>query len=243
MPPRTTDSAVKIVGGEPVAEGDPVAGYTVALVRPGGAIFCSGFLVEADLVVTAAHCLTPSVTAAGMFVSVGRSTRTGWIASVKSHRPHPDFDASQREAGGTPNDIGWIRLTTPVPPEVGLPVAMLPDEEYVVAYGSAVHLAGFGVTSSEGGGAGVLRATTTFLSVASPGSKEVYFHSLSVRNACFGDSGGPALVDADGKLKVFGVAAYVISTSAGACESGLSAYSDLRAYRDWLPLGHGAARQ
>lgn len=53
----SAQSSLKIVGGKEAASNDDVSKHTVALVDADGETFCSGTLIESDVVLTAAHCL------------------------------------------------------------------------------------------------------------------------------------------------------------------------------------------
>jgi secreted trypsin-like serine protease len=60
---RTTsssDSQIKMVGGQPLTADNPGNASAIALTDGDHNIFCSGTLVSSDLVVTAAHCVKDS---------------------------------------------------------------------------------------------------------------------------------------------------------------------------------------
>ena len=66
---RAADAHSKpsIWGGQRVEASDPLAGATVALIRSNGYPFCTGSFMGANMVLTAAHCVTN--------VKFGRSAR------------------------------------------------------------------------------------------------------------------------------------------------------------------------
>ncbi|MEM6786523.1 MAG: trypsin-like serine protease [Myxococcota bacterium] len=163
-----------------------------------GQQFCTGTLIEPDVVLTAAHCLPPhvplerfedievffgdDVEGDGAFVGV----RHGWT--------HPDWSED-----GFRFDIGLLRLVQPAT------VAPIPLREVPMGHemvGAPVRISGFGISESGADDGGTKREATTEVTAVYQG---VFEMGVATANTCQGDSGGPALIVDEGVEQVAGV--------------------------------------
>lgn len=183
--------AQEIVNGT-TDNGHPAA---VALTVQGQA-FCSGTLVTPNVVVTAAHCISPEIGSPswdqvevffGTDVSAG-----GTFIEVVDGLPHPGFDTSLEDPQ---NDIAMLRLgsAAPVTP---VTMADLPP------VGTTLTLVGFGITQAGGDGAGLKRVTQATI-LGEEGS--VFFMEVAPSGTCNGDSGGTALWNDGGVERLVGI--------------------------------------
>jgi trypsin len=186
----------EIVGGVEASAG--AYPWMTRLLRNGSTI-CGGSLLHQSWVLTAAHCVDGSVTAASLSVVLGDHQRsvsegTEQTRTIAQIIIHPSFNATTMN-----NDLALLRLSTPVTlnARVGIVrIASLP------ATGTMLRTIGWGVTS-EGGGvlADRLRQVDVPL-VSGTGCSEAYPGQITnsmfcagfpqgLRDACQGDSGGP----------------------------------------------------
>lgn len=232
-----------IVGGEDVRSGDPVEASTVVLLNGSGKMRCSGTLIAPRLVVSAAHCFVdPGLDNSNLSIGFGLKTESLTTRTVKRFSAHSSYDPDRPLGETAPLfDIALVELNEDAP--AGSRPARVPDSTFVLNSGEPLALAGFGLnytsgTGSDrtGGGAGTLRRVNLPLGQVLPASKQLKISSNNSQAVCSGDSGGPAyaLSNPEG-LVVTGVTSWGYSR----CENGLSVFTDIRQYTDWI-VGNGA---
>lgn len=234
----TLTEANAIVGGELVKNfDDPTLQSTVALTI-GGRSFCTGFLIDYDMVVTAAHCLK---TSRPFKISYGPNIdKTEDHLSVKAFITHEKFSGFSDSDNNKPQyDIGLIKLSQQAPIELK-PVAI--EDSASLSKGEPIILAGYGLTHPNDlfkQGTGDLRKVTVKFNEMIKVKNEFTFGPDVLKSACKGDSGGPAYkVDSSGKLTVIGVTsrgnpATLNQWGTTGC-SGTGFYTSVFQYYDWI---------
>lgn len=197
----------RVVGGVPTIISEHP--WQVALIRSAGAEpsrqqFCGGSLVEADVVVTAAHCVDNpivSLDAARLDVVAGTTSYVsgGERLKVEAIFVHPQWDSTTMD-----NDIAVLKLATAA--RQGRPVTMRTTP---VAPGTRVTVSGWGATAEGApGSTSLLMASFPVVDTATCNRPESYAGAITERmmcagerdggiDSCQGDSGGP-LTDGDG---------------------------------------------
>lgn len=225
-----------IIGGSTVAAQDAVVASTVALYDGEG--LCTGSLVDVDLVVTAAHCISDQPTKLRVIFGTNLKDKKTVVATlpVTGAIVHPSWNQTMNNQIDT-NDIALVRFSGAIPQNYK-PATLLPSSN-VLRVGTPVVLAGFGTSDGVNGtGSGILRKVT--VNVAHPfyGKTEIEFDQSHGRGACHGDSGGPAFFLQGGKPYLFGV------TSRGADPCNVSViYTKIEAHRDFLAKATSALRR
>jgi secreted trypsin-like serine protease len=204
--------AKPIFGGEFVTSSDPVAQVTVMIYGRGGSagdFICSGTIIAEDVILTAAHCLgkqgdDPLTVVFGTSLS---RPKNSFIKVKKQIRPH-NYQANLRDdADFNMNDIALLLLQKPIPN--GYKVAKILPDASAIRDGAEVLLAGYGIDMPSvprgmDGGDGTLRKVTQEITDANYSRTEVLI-SVRGKGSCDGDSGGPAFIQRDGQLYLFGV--------------------------------------
>ncbi len=203
----------EILGGDLASVGQfPTV---VAIVNAG---LCTGTLVGPDLVLTAAHCISPSVLGYSSQDQVTADTRIiidsvnlfqagGQQIGVADTIPHPGF--SLNSLGD--NDIGLVRLATPV---TDRPASVINRISSDAPAGIVVTQVGFGMTQvGNQNSVGVLnvladKVSRTCNSFEGSNDLLLCFNQSDGTGKCSGDSGGPSFAMVGGIERVVGVTSF-----------------------------------
>ena len=241
-----------VIGGTRTADG-AFPGVGALLYSFGGQTMagCTGTLIAPTVVLTAAHCLDPEVTG-GLAPSgftfdhdtVSHSPTP--VYPVASAMKHAQFDINSLPGGlGQVYDIGLVFLSTPVTDvaPVRMPTA---EQATALAVDTELRIVGYGQTSdADPNSTGVMFDAATGIRELNSFEMRVSSGTPDPQN-CHGDSGGPALADFDGELRVVGVVSR--SYQSGQCDNG-GVDTRVDAYLPWiaanvpdgLPCGSGPA--
>lgn len=211
--------ASQIVGGTAATLGE--FPYMVSLSQS-GSHFCGGVLLNANTVLTAAHC-SVGVSASSVRVRAGTLTWAsgGTQVSVSQIVVHPSYSSST-----TNNDIALWHLSTALAESSTIGYATLPAQGSDPAAGTITTTAGWGLTSENGSTlpASLRRVDVPVISRAE--CRQQYGTSAVTDNmfcagydeggkdSCSGDSGGP-IIDAS-----TGVLIGLVSWGQGCAEAG-----------------------
>lgn len=191
---EAAEVAAPIVNGQ-IDNGHP---STVALTV-GGQAFCTGTLVTSTVVVTAAHCIHPSI---GVWppeqieIFFGTSVfQGGEFVPVIEGEYKADFDLNDPNGD---DDIAVLRLieAAPVAPT---PMGTLPPS------GSELTLVGFGITQDGAEDSGTKRVARGVVADIYPEIFIMYFAEGDNQGTCNGDSGGTALYNDGTGDKLVGI--------------------------------------
>ena len=138
----------RIVGGTNVVAGD--FGHHVVVYSTdtaGNKLFCGGSAIHRNWILTASHCIfgmESSLVIAGMLNL--RDTSIWRLTNITKANlfPHPDFNRN----GGSENDIGLIKLRSPLPFTARVKLIQLPSKKSALV-GKSANVTGFGRYSDQ----------------------------------------------------------------------------------------------
>lgn len=187
-----------IYGGGPVEPGAWPAVVSIVTTNKR----CTGTLVSPSLVFTAAHCFSPSPTAA-VQIRFGDSDNAPTMAFTSDDwGAHEDFCLPE-ECGEDLHDFAWIRLPQPVDIEPILPITDQAEFDEVMVVGQELIFVGYGQTDD--GSLGDKHEVVASLTSFNESGRE-FRAGGEGKDTCFGDSGGPALVElSSGEIRLAGV--------------------------------------
>ncbi len=168
-PDRPDRGPSRIVEGEVTTEWP-----ATAALMDGSEPFCTGTLIEPNIVLTAGHCLEEGAPTE-IYFGDGPGT-AGTIVSVLGIRIHEDY--------GWDRDIGLVYLDGDVPGIEPVSVDDTPAEDLI---GQEIIYVGYGSTEGTGGEGLKKEATATVTDI----DGDVLVVNPENGSACWGDSGGP----------------------------------------------------
>jgi len=201
---RANDSS-DIVGGEYVPRLSAVGRSTVGILEKKIGYICTGTLIAKNLVLTAAHCVDPKaknlqIIFAAEMKDVDK-TRVRPVAQAVVHTGYTNNVNSKDMY-----DLAILRFEGE--PVIGYTPAAILFDDAAVHNGTRTIVAGYGLnrTAIISGGAGTLRTTKLDVDTAHYSNTEAMLGQSVKRGICSGDSGGPAYLEVNGQLAVWGVA-------------------------------------
>lgn len=190
------DFSPLIVGGVTASAGDfPF----IVSVQRSGSHYCGGTLLNANTVLTAAHCAVGQ-SASSFTVRAGTLDRTsgGTVVKVSRITIHPSFSSSTLDS-----DVAVFKLATGIPTSSTISYASLPEANSDPAAGAVHSVAGWGTTFSGGSSLPIALRKVDVPIISRAECRADYSVSAVTNNmfcagfaaggkdSCQGDSGGP----------------------------------------------------
>jgi secreted trypsin-like serine protease len=192
-----TTATAKIANGTDCSDlnKSPVV-IVIKNLADGSAGICSGTMISANKVLTAAHCLEDAV---NIDVILGVSASKQAYITSNSWQIHPNFARSSN--GILSNDVGVINVPVPLPlptvPVLSSSAPQVGQKAVIFGYGSTGTADDYGQLRS-----GVMK-------IAAVDAGRIFAnYEGGTSNVCSGDSGGPLLLQIGNQLTIGGTTSY-----------------------------------
>jgi secreted trypsin-like serine protease len=192
------DSA--IVGGGPAGPG--LAMSVVGVYDFDTRELCTGTLISTRIVLTAAHCIRSVENNIQVLFGTDLSNGTALGINATAIKIHPLYSKNKNRFSER-YDIALIKLEDD-PPDYFRPMS-LPTKEMAISKMDTTFLVGYGKTQYTANDSRTLRMTFLNGITSEPGKLEFIINRVEGRGTCKGDSGGPALIERNGKLILMGL--------------------------------------
>lgn len=206
---------------------DATAWEAVGRLDIEGSGFCTGSLIEPNLVLTAAHCLYDKETGGQIdhesieFLAGWRNGRASAYRAVRRTVIHPDYSyQGELESGDVRNDLALLELVHPIRDGRIIPFETAPQPEV----GARIGVVSYAKDRSE---APSLQEVCEIVA-----SKEgILVTSCSVD---FGASGAPIFVFSEGQVKIVSVVSAKAEMNGNEVSLGMTLEAPLQELRDAL---------
>ncbi|MBC7741280.1 MAG: trypsin-like serine protease [Bdellovibrionaceae bacterium] len=201
-----------ILGGEPVFVNNPVAPFIARLVRENSKTFCSGVFLHPRIVLTAAHCEEVFNADAvsivqSMYVGGNSYSQSGSKTLIQKFIKHEDYRVNQDF------DVAIVLLAEPRL-QMAVPIKLWPYPTDDLL-NTTLTSYGYGRTNpgEDLSQPGILRNIEKNINKVE--RTLLLYDQTDRKGICYGDSGGPAIIQKDNTFYVVGIHYQVNATSRG----------------------------
>lgn len=209
-------------------ENDPILQSTVIVYDKGAKQLCSGSLLENNTVLTAAHCIGSGE----MYIFFGSTLSPSAPRRLVDVMAFSDYWETRYAEEQNSGDIALLHFDGTLPE--GFKPAKILTNKKALRKDLEVVVAGYGISDvATATGAGILRRTR--LKVADPkfSVSEISLDQSQGTSVCHGDSGGPAYLEVNGELQLFGITSRGVNDLKKTCTAQV-AYTSVLYYSAWI---------
>lgn len=228
-----------IIGGTRVVQNDK-DDSTVAMImyRAGknATGICTGAMIAPRVMLTAAHCVPVAAKDTFVVFHTAISCESGYKPEKNAQKvvmviPHEKYKPIESATVESENDIAIIILEDKAPAAYPIYSIANPDE----VKDSKLFFYGYGVIGSHKMGMGMLRKASFAQEdfTIHESNKKVKVRQDAGKGICYGDSGGPGLVNVKGESQILGVNSFV-SGPKNDTYNGESTLVLAHSYKEWI---------
>lgn len=219
----------KIIGG---VDADQEYSFMASMQSADGGHRCGASLIDPQWLVIAAHCVEGEDAANYEFrINSNTVSDGGEVVKAAEFVVHPDY------TGGV-DDLALVKLEAAA---TSAPITLASE----ASPGTKSRILGWGATQPDGSGAPENLQQLDTSVVENSECTEIGDKDLCTDNpngdsgACYGDSGGPQIVDNNGEWVLIGATSRS-GNGDPTCATGPSIYTNVTAYTDWINETIGA---
>lgn len=231
----TSSTDQSVIGGTQTPEGEYPSVGALWSDAFGGAS-CTGTLIRADVVLTAAHCVEPAFLGdeiPGFTLANDTVSTPPPVVAGLRYVQHPMFDINIEPGAGVAQfyDIGLLWLAEPITTTDPMLVATPAEAGAGLVAGLDLQLVGYGRTSNETFDGGIKFDAIADLVAFNESELQISPGGGAPQN-CHGDSGGPAIVDFGAGQRVVGVVSRSAAAKQDCDDGGIDTRPDY--YLSWI---------
>ena len=227
-------STLKIIGGSPVEEQDPVANRVVAIVRADRTVHCSAVALDRSTFLTAAHCIYGKKLD-GWKIQSGLKSGDDESIDIISGEPHPKYDSAMMRTltpDLPPYDLAVIKTATAARSIIPVPIIRKGLNHFTQSVLN-ITVAGYGRTEGEDPqSTGRLQKAIINISSFNEAGREFTATDEDGKMACHVDSGAPAFMLIGNELTLVGI----VSRGDRKCSSGVTVFTDISQQSDYMAI-------
>jgi secreted trypsin-like serine protease len=240
---ETSAHSQGIIGGDVVSNSNPISQMVVGVYNNKLGALCTGSILSSTTIISAAHCVEGVAPGQGaatpqdlvILFSTNINDPNRIVRAVSKYRRNPRW-YHDKDASKDTGDLSIIHF------EGGLPAGFQPatvlTDATALQNAGVVTLAGYGINTGHPvanmpSGAGVLRQVDVPVKAVNWDRTEVLMDQTNGKGACHGDSGGPAYVNVNGQLLLFGVTSRGVEDPNNSCNVD-AAYTNILPYATWI---------
>ena len=233
-----------IVGGTRVQQGEKDSSTVALIMYKAGKNrngkeqtgFCTGAMISPKVMLTAAHCVPAAAKDTFVIFHTSISCESLYkpeknVQKVLKVIPHEKYIPIKSASVESENDIAIIILEDKAPANYPIYSIAVPTE----IKDSSLFFYGYGVIGSNKSGMGILRKTSFSKEdfTIHESDRKVKVRQNAGKGICYGDSGGPGLVNVKTESQILGVNSFVSGPDSDAC-NGESTLALAHSYKDWI---------
>lgn len=224
----------QIIGGTDATGEESFSKTVVSLYNVKVGSLCTASIYSEDMLITAAHCLDgPAEHMVVFFEKELKNDENLEAREVVAYEVSPLWEKRMNQMYDT-GDIAVVKFAGGLP-EGFRPAEVLKDDR-LLKNGGTTLLAGYGLSDGvKKTGSGRLRYVETKIQDIDYSYTEVLIDQSQGKGACHGDSGGPAYIEVNGELYLWGVTSRGVNDRNNDC-SVSAAYTNIPAYAQFIEL-------